>query len=119
MSRLGVAVTAVMLLVVSVPAHAQHTDAVTDSSIDTAAVQAAAPPQAASVMAPVGLQRQQATAQQPAMAATGTTAGQSEAMMAVGAGAIILGAIIGGQAGTIFMVGGGVLGLYGLWKYMQ
>lgn len=120
MSRFGVAVTAAMLLALPSLSHAQNQDAApVDSSSDTATVQAAAPSQPVSVMTPVGMQREHATTQQPSMVASGTTAGQSEALMAVGAGAIVLGAIIGGQAGTIFMVGGGVVGLYGLWKYMQ
>lgn len=45
--------------------------------------------------------------------------GQSQAMMIVGGAAILVGAIIGGDAGTIFMVGGAVVGLYGLYKYLQ
>lgn len=45
--------------------------------------------------------------------------GQSEAMMIVGGAAILVGAIIGGDAGTVFMVGGAVVGLYGLYKYLQ
>src|SRR5256885_3033413 len=45
--------------------------------------------------------------------------GQSQAMMIVGGAAILVGAIIGGDAGTVFMVGGAVVGLYGLYQYLQ
>lgn len=45
--------------------------------------------------------------------------GQSEAMMIVGGAAILVGAIVGGNAGDVFMVGGAVVGLYGLYKYLQ
>lgn len=45
--------------------------------------------------------------------------GQSQAMMIVGGAAILVGAIIGGDAGTVFMVGGAVVGLYGLYKFLQ
>ena len=45
--------------------------------------------------------------------------GQSEAMMIVGGAAILVGAIVGDTAGTFFMVGGAVIGLYGLYKYLQ
>jgi hypothetical protein len=45
--------------------------------------------------------------------------GQSEALMIVGGASILVGAIIGGDAGTVFMVGGAVVGLYGLYKYLQ
>jgi hypothetical protein len=41
------------------------------------------------------------------------------AMMIVGGAALIVGAVIGGTSGTIFMVGGGAVGLLGLWRYMQ
>jgi hypothetical protein len=45
--------------------------------------------------------------------------GQSEAMMIVGGAAILVGAIVGGNAGDVFMVGGAIVGLYGLYKYLQ
>jgi methionine-rich copper-binding protein CopC len=41
------------------------------------------------------------------------------AMMIVGGAALIVGAVVGGKAGTIVMIGGGVLGLVGLWNYLQ
>jgi hypothetical protein len=40
-------------------------------------------------------------------------------MMVVGAAALVTGAIIGGDPGTIVMVGGAVIGLIGLWEYLQ
>lgn len=45
--------------------------------------------------------------------------GQSEALMIVGGAAILIGAIIGDDAGAFFMVGGAVVGLYGLYRYLQ
>jgi hypothetical protein len=45
--------------------------------------------------------------------------GHSPAMMVVGGAAMIVGAVVGGTAGTIVMIGGGILGLVGLWNYMQ
>ena len=45
--------------------------------------------------------------------------GQPVALMVVGAAAIVVGAIIGGDAGTIFMIGGAVAGLIGLYQYLQ
>lgn len=45
--------------------------------------------------------------------------GQSRAMMIVGAAALVTGAIIGGTPGTLIMVGGGVVGLVGLYEYLQ
>jgi hypothetical protein len=52
-----------------------------------------------------------------ALMATSRT--QSRAMMVVGAAALITGAIIGGDPGTIVMVGGAVVGLIGLYDYLQ
>lgn len=56
----------------------------------------------------------------PAVAAANhANLGQAKAMMVVGAAALITGAIIGGTPGTIIMVGGAVIGLYGLYEYLQ
>ena len=41
------------------------------------------------------------------------------ALMIVGGVALIAGAVIGGDAGTIIMVGGAGVGLYGLWQYLR
>jgi hypothetical protein len=48
-----------------------------------------------------------------------TSRSQSRAMMIVGGAALITGAIIGGDPGTIVMVGGAVVGLIGLYDYLQ
>ena len=45
--------------------------------------------------------------------------GQPVALMIVGGAAIVVGALIGGDVGTIFMVGGAVAGLIGLYQYLQ
>ena len=39
--------------------------------------------------------------------------------MGVGVAAVIVGIIVGGDVGTLFMVGGGVIGLFGLYSYMR
>jgi hypothetical protein len=44
---------------------------------------------------------------------------QSRAMMIVGGVALVVGAIIGGDPGTIVMVGGAVVGLVGLYDYLR
>lgn len=65
--------------------------------------------------------RETARAAQPnSVAAAGRLGlGQARAMMVVGAAALITGAVIGGDAGTIIMVGGAVIGLIGLYDYLQ
>jgi len=44
---------------------------------------------------------------------------RSTAMMIVGGSGILLGAIVGGRAGEVVMVGGGIIGLVGLWEYLR
>jgi|SRR5262245_6597934 len=64
--------------------------------------------------------RETQRASQPAVAVAGTAGlGQARAMMVVGVGALIAGAIIGDTPGTIIMVGGAVIGLIGLYQYLQ
>ena len=94
-----------------------------------AAPQTAAPSASVATPGPVGpVSRASAVFVQPqrsaaldlnsaAMATGGRT--QSRAMMIVGAAALITGAIIGGDPGTIVMVGGAVVGLIGLYNYLQ
>jgi hypothetical protein len=45
--------------------------------------------------------------------------GQSKAMMGVGVAGFVAGALIGGDSGKIIMVGSAVVGLYGLYQYLQ
>ena len=45
--------------------------------------------------------------------------GRPVALMLVGFGALLAGAIIGDDVGTIFMVGGAVIGLYGLYEFLK
>ena len=45
--------------------------------------------------------------------------GQDVALMAVGVGAMIAGALIGGKAGTIVLIGGAAIGLFGLYHYLE
>ena len=42
----------------------------------------------------------------------------SVALMAVGGAALVIGAVIGDDAGTIVMLGGAVVGLYGLYLFL-
>lgn len=45
--------------------------------------------------------------------------GRSPALMIVGGAMLLVGAVIGGDEGTIVMLGGGGLGLLGLWTYLR
>jgi hypothetical protein len=58
------------------------------------------------------------TAPAPAPAPRGNTS-QNRALMIVGVAALITGAVIGGDAGTIVMLGGAGIGLYGLYQFLN
>jgi hypothetical protein len=45
--------------------------------------------------------------------------GQPVALMVVGGAALLTGLIIGGDAGTVIAVGGALVGLYGLYEFLQ
>jgi hypothetical protein len=45
--------------------------------------------------------------------------GRPMALMVVGGAALLTGLIIGGDAGTVIAVGGALVGLYGLYEYLQ
>jgi hypothetical protein len=51
--------------------------------------------------------------------ATGANLGTAKAQMIVGGAAFVAGALIGNDAGTVLMLGGAVVGLYGLWNYLK
>jgi hypothetical protein len=40
-------------------------------------------------------------------------------MMGVGLAGIVVGSIIGGDSGTVIAVSGGVIGLFGLYRYLR
>lgn len=54
-----------------------------------------------------------------ALALAASRRSQSKILMIVGGAAVLTGAIAGGDAGTILIVGGAGFGLYGLYLYLQ
>jgi hypothetical protein len=52
-------------------------------------------------------------------APVGRHAGQDVALMVVGVGAMIVGALVGGTAGTIIIIGGAAAALFGLYHYLE
>ncbi|HTI64820.1 MAG TPA: hypothetical protein VL524_14935 [Gemmatimonadaceae bacterium] len=63
--------------------------------------------------------RANAVATAPYALRASSSSPRSSAMMIVGGAAFIVGAVVGGNAGTAVMIGGGILGLIGLWNYLQ
>ena len=120
-----------LLVVAAVPVRAQSISAASDSVRIVA--DTTQPVRESSVASPsstagapvTGLRagvhtRETERASQPALAPAGTAnLGQARAMMVVGVAALIAGAIIGDTPGTIIMVGGAVIGLVGLYSYLQ
>jgi hypothetical protein len=132
--RVSTSVAMLFMLAAAAPLSAQSSERVSNDSttttVNTTAVQptiereatTSSPSTGASV---TGLRagvhaRETARPMQPTMAAVGSgNLGQARAMMVVGVAALITGAIIGGQPGTFIMVGGAVIGLVGLYDYLQ
>jgi hypothetical protein len=63
--------------------------------------------------------RADALAVAPSAMSASTRSPRSSAMMIVGGAAFVVGAVVGGKSGTAVMIGGGILGLIGLWSYLQ
>ncbi len=55
----------------------------------------------------------------PLMVSSPPETSHSQAEMIVGGAALLVGAIVGGKAGTVVMIGGAAVGLLGLWHYLQ
>lgn len=80
---------------------------------DTSAVRLAGP-WAATAAFPVTL-----NATSDAAAYRDVGAGKNLALMGVGAAAIIIGLLVGDDAGTGIAIGGGLLGLYGFYQFLR
>jgi hypothetical protein len=115
------------LLIVATTASSARAQGI-DTTVAVTAQPIAASTSAASVSqpsvatAPVGVTRSMAIAPVaiPAQSlSAGENVGKTRAMMGVGLAAIVIGIIVGGDIGTIFLVGGAVVGLLGLYRYMQ
>lgn len=84
-----------------------------DSSARAAAIQGPTVTAAA-----VAVQPRQAQAEAAVMQSRAGL-GKPRALMFVGLGTFIAGAIIGGDPGTVIMIAGAGIGLYGLYQYLQ
>lgn len=112
-------------LFVAAPLAAQQASLDTSVPVTVSAV-VTTPAPVAPTVAPVGPVLQPAavgfrTNTTPAamMPATYGDNSQNVALMVVGGAGLIVGAVIGGRSGTIVMLGSGILGLVGLFRYLQ
>jgi len=94
--------------VVAAPTQLTNT-APTDRTLFLAPVRATAPSESRQVVAAAAVSR--------AVESSGNS--RNMAMMLVGGAGLVVGALVGGNAGTVIMVGGGVVGLLGLWNYLK
>jgi hypothetical protein len=120
-----------LVLAAAAPAQAQQALAPSTPPVDVAApsrsqpapapAQTAAPSQVGPTMdAASTAVRQPASTEAPApFQARRAGYGQPVALMVVGGAALLAGLIIGGGAGTAIAVGGAVVGLYGLYEFLQ
>jgi alanine dehydrogenase len=126
--------TAMAVLLLATPLIAQSTTTLQDTTVVSALPASPAP--ASGVTSAVLIDRAPTAATTPswmnatvvapttaqmsvARASDSGRAPQSTAMMIVGGAGLIVGAVVGGNAGTVFMVGGGIVGLLGLWNYLR
>lgn len=120
MNRRIISVTAMVVMAITSPAAlavAQSPTATAKPSPAAYAPKAAGPTVAA---AKVGVSQLSSASKTPvAPYDTRLGAGRNVALMAVGAAALIIGAVIGGSAGLLIAVGGAAIGLYGLYYFVQ
>lgn len=107
---------ATLLLAVPVVAHADPVRPITHPDSTARAVNVVGPTAAA---AAVAVQARPDASVEAAAMQQRAGLGQSRALMLVGLATLIAGAVIGGDAGTIIMVAGAGIGLWGLYQYLQ
>lgn len=119
------AVAVASALALAAPVYAQQ-DAPIDAgqSLLTSSL-LASPPLIYSLFAPtlgssqLGLQSAYAEVGAPVVQSSRSGRDQDVVMMIVGGAALVVGAVIDGDAGTIIMIGGGAVGLLGLYRYLS
>lgn len=98
---------------------AQVSSVTTQAPVSTAVPAPAAGPR----VAPVGISRlSHATPTGPAQSRDETPhlgAGTNVAMMGAGAAALVVGLMVGGNGGNMVALGGGAVGLLGLYRYLR
>lgn len=118
---LAVALGAALLL--SSPARAQDTSLATTPSASSSTVADTASAPAGPILseASIAVRRAPVTAAAPAAAAAaaGRSRDSGTALMIVGGAAVLTGIVIGNGAGYAISVVGAVIGLYGLYQYLQ
>jgi hypothetical protein len=132
MSRLRSVTTAIAVLLIATPLIAQSSTTIPDTTVRGAPAASSSIVSSAATIDRVpsasltpswtnALSTARVNTPQPATFGpieSGSTP-ENKALMIVGGAGILVGAIVGGHAGTAIMVGGGVVGLVGLWNYLK
>ncbi len=119
--RWAVAVAAALAL--AAPVYAQNASVDTGQALLTPSL-LSSPILSPSLFAPtlgsprLGLDSAEATVVAPVVQSRPRES-QNVVMMIVGGAALVVGAVIDGDAGTIIMIGGGAVGLIGLYRYLS
>lgn len=114
------ALFALAAFALAVPATARAQDVLTAPGSAPVPAQVAGPTVAAAAVAVQALPAATADASAEAAAMQSRMGlGQSRALMFVGLATFIAGAVIGNEAGTIIMIAGAGIGLWGLYQYLQ
>jgi hypothetical protein len=124
-TRLAAVVTAAIAMLAPAPTRAQ--DVTTTPALASQPALSYRPPvgtrqSPGPVIAPAGATRSLAPAPahiQTQTRSPGENVGKTRAMMGVGLAAVIIGVVVGGDVGTVFVVGGGIVGLIGLYRFMK
>jgi hypothetical protein len=89
------------------------------ATADTASVTPASGARLAPVGATKKLQLAPVALETSHSMAAGENVGRNKAMMGVGLAAVVVGLLIGSDIGMLFVIGGALVGLVGLFRYMQ
>lgn len=124
MNRISLLVAATLLVAVPSARAQSATPALASRHAVQAPVTLTGPGPAATSLAagarPVAAERLGASAvEEEAVALRRRAMSRPQTYMVIGGAAFLAGAIIGDDAGTIVMVGGAAIGLYGLYLYLQ
>lgn len=108
-------------LLLAAPLRAQDASLATASSRPVPAAVEAPPAPVGPTLATASVAVRQSSADANAAPASAAAGGQGRgtALMVVGGAAVLVGLVIGNGAGNAIAVGGAVVGLYGLYQYLQ
>lgn len=111
------ALTALLAMIPSmVTAQAATTTA---TSATPSIVSPAVPTPFGPTLAPAGVSRATVAPTAEPLNLQGTASRRDVSWMIIGGAALVVGSMVDGDAGTIIMVTGAVVGLTGLWRYLQ